>query len=357
MNIEENTYESILSRALSKVPNSLDRREGSIIFNALAPSSYELALLYTVIQYFIDLSFINSAAGEYLDRRVGELGVTRNPATPAIAQGEFFDSNNQYIDIPIGSRFSVDRVNFRTAERISTGVYRMECEQLGEAGNSFLGPLIPINYINGLGRAVLTELLLHGTEQESDDHLRQRYYDSISNSAYDGNVAQYLKWASEYESGRIGAAKVLPLWNGPNTVKVIILDSQREIASQTLIDDFQNYLDPGSTGLGNGAAPIGAIVTVDTAQAIPIDVALSARLATGYSQTGVEDEIAEAISKHFRSVSFVVPLVNYISVGAVIMGLDSVDTVSNLTINGGTSDVIIPSASVPVLGNLGVTFV
>ena len=39
---EEVTYESILERMLEKVPDNMDKREGSIIYDALAPAAVEL---------------------------------------------------------------------------------------------------------------------------------------------------------------------------------------------------------------------------------------------------------------------------------------------------------------------------
>ena len=49
---EDKTYERLLDNALSKVDSSIDKREGSIIYNALAPAIAELA------QAYIGLDFI-----------------------------------------------------------------------------------------------------------------------------------------------------------------------------------------------------------------------------------------------------------------------------------------------------------
>ena len=36
------TYEEILQRMLGRVPNTIDKREGSLIYTALAPAAAEL---------------------------------------------------------------------------------------------------------------------------------------------------------------------------------------------------------------------------------------------------------------------------------------------------------------------------
>ena len=43
---EEKTYDNILDSLLSKVPADIDKREGSIIYDALAPVAAELTQAY-----------------------------------------------------------------------------------------------------------------------------------------------------------------------------------------------------------------------------------------------------------------------------------------------------------------------
>ncbi len=43
---ESITFESIIKRMLSKIPSDMDKREGSIIYDALAPVALELQLMY-----------------------------------------------------------------------------------------------------------------------------------------------------------------------------------------------------------------------------------------------------------------------------------------------------------------------
>ena len=42
------TFEYLMESMLSRVPDSLDKREGSIIYDALAPAAAELAQMYIV---------------------------------------------------------------------------------------------------------------------------------------------------------------------------------------------------------------------------------------------------------------------------------------------------------------------
>ena len=66
---EDKTFESVLKSLLSKVPSSLDKREGSVIYDALAPAAAEIAQLYIDMDFTIKETFADTADREYLIRR------------------------------------------------------------------------------------------------------------------------------------------------------------------------------------------------------------------------------------------------------------------------------------------------
>jgi uncharacterized phage protein gp47/JayE len=183
-----------------------------------------------------------------------------------------------------------------------------------------------------------------GEDREEDETLRTRYFENIRNRAIDGNTPQYKKWADEYPG--IGRSKVFQLWNGPNTVKVSILDTSNGVATQGLVDDFQNYLDPGSEGLGNGVAPIGAIVTVSTAEAVKFTITANVVLADGYTEP---DGIDDVLRTYFADIAYSKNTVSYIGIGAAILSVNAVDRISDLLVNGSTADVTLTAEQIPVL--------
>lgn len=338
---ETYTYEYILNRMLSRVPSSLDKREGSIIYDALAPAAAELAQMYIKLDTTRDMTFINTSAGQYLDELTGEFGVTRIAATKAVVNGVF------NIDAPIGSRFSGEELNYTVTEKVSDGVFLLECETAGTAGNRYIGRLIPIEYIDGLQSANITGILIPARDTETDEELKERFFEGITGGAQDGNAAQYRKWIAEY--GSIGKAKVFPLWNGANTVKVSILDIENKPASDELIDEFQEYLDPNSEGLGNGKAPIGAIVTVSTAAEKVINITSDVYLESGYDEpVGVREDI-EAL---FSEMAYTSSTVSFYEAAAVIMKNASISRIANLKLNSAMNDILLGSEEIPVLGIL-----
>lgn len=157
MAYEKMTYDVILERMLNRVPNSIDKREGSIIYDALAPAAIELANLYLEFDNVLNETFADTASRYYLIKRAEERGLTPKPATYAIVQGRFAPKT---LNIPIGSRFSGDDLNYEVIEKIEDGKYRLRCETLGSMGNQYFGKLIPIDYIEGLETAEIVEILI-----------------------------------------------------------------------------------------------------------------------------------------------------------------------------------------------------
>ena len=69
---ENMTYDNILADMLSRVTSDIDKREGSVIYDALAPCAYQLTQTYYHLNNFIDLVSGDTAVGEYLDRVVAD---------------------------------------------------------------------------------------------------------------------------------------------------------------------------------------------------------------------------------------------------------------------------------------------
>lgn len=96
---EDMTFENILQRMLDRVPSKYDKRQGGIIWNALAPAAVELAQAYIQLGIANNNTSMDTAAGDELTELCYQNGTFRKGATKAIRKGVF------NIDVPLGSRF------------------------------------------------------------------------------------------------------------------------------------------------------------------------------------------------------------------------------------------------------------
>ena len=135
---ENVTYEDILQRMLDRVPENMDKREGSIIYDALAPAAVELQLMYIEFDVILKETFGDTASREYLIRRAAERGITPQPATYAFLKAKTVPSDLQ---IPLNSRFSLNDLNYYVVEKISDGEYKMQCVPARRTSGRFRPPI------------------------------------------------------------------------------------------------------------------------------------------------------------------------------------------------------------------------
>ena len=309
------TFNEILERMLSRVPNSFDKREGSIIYDALAPAALELQRVYIELNSILSDAYGDTASREYLILRCKERGVIPEQASKAILRGKFTPLG---INV-IGKRFNVNELNYIVTRALtdSDGGYEVQCETPGSIGNRTLGTMIPIEYIQGLETAELTEVLIPGEDDETTENLRKRYFDSFKESAFGGNVKDYIDKTNAILG--VGGTKVTRAWNNDikpidliptakveewvnttktkldpdvakwlttvfsagkekkltvgGTVLLTIVDSNFGVASNQLIKSVQQTIDPeDAPGEGYGLAPIGHVVNVKSVRGVKVSV-------------------------------------------------------------------------------------
>lgn len=353
---EHMTLDYILDRMLSRVPDTIDKREGSVIYDACAPAAAELAQMYIELDINYNLSFVDTASGEFLSRKTAEFGVNRAAATPAERKGLFYNSANELMDVPLGSRYSISDLTFVVKEKISIGTFKLSCETSGTPGNEQFGALLPIDYVANLSRAVLGEVLVPGEDEETDDALRERFYEAVNEPPFGGNVSDYKQRINAIPG--VGATKVYPVWQGGGTVKCTIIAADWTPPSQTLIDEVQTIMDPTvDSGKGMGQAPIDHVVTIFGVSGVPINVETTLTLAAGVTPGQVQADVEAAnasylieLRKDWTNQQQLV--VRTAQIDARILTVAGVEDVSGTTINGSATNLTLGSDEVPQLGTV-----
>lgn len=348
---ENITFESIMEDMLTRVrvenPN-IDTREGSIIWTALAPAAAELQQLYIALDAVLNEGFADTASREYLIKRAAERGLTPEPATKAVMKGVF------NIDVPIGSRFSFDDLNYVATEKIDIGQFMLECETAGLAGNSAIGTIIPVEYIDGLTSAEITEVLIPAQDEENTELFRQRYFDDLGSQSFGGNISDYKERVNLLDG--VGGLKVIPVWNGGGTVKLIIIDSIYGVPTPTLIDAVQTSVDPiANSGQGLGIAPIGHVVTVEGVVATTVNVTASITYQSGWSWAEIEPYVQTSIDEYFLELSQSWAesdqlIVRISRIELLILDIEGVVDVSGVQINSVASNLVLDSNAIPSRG-------
>lgn len=356
---ENKTYESLLKEKLDRVDAGYDKREGSVIYDALAPNSAETAQVYGYLDWMFCQMFGDTAEREYLIRIAeGTRGITPGAATHAVLKGVF------NIEVPLGSRFSIGVQNYVVTERIDTAGYhyKLQCEQAGAAGNRLLGALVPVTYIEGLAAAELTEVLIPGEDEEDTEVFRQRWRAAFQSKAFGGNRADYREKITEIAG--VGGCKVHRAQDAlgktaGNHVRCVIIASDFGPASGTLVKTVQQIMDPGQDMEGDGYAPIGHIVHIQSVKARPVAVSAQITYDTGYSFAAVKSYLEQAVDNYLMELNRIweesgdVPLVVRIAkIESALLDVTGVRDITGTTLNHSEQNLILEVDEIAVRGEI-----
>ncbi len=363
---EQNTYSKMLADVISNAPDGIDTRQGSIYYDAVSGVLIKMAQMYTDIDIVISLLRLQTASGEYLDDKVSEYGLKRLQATYACY---FFEYKGTKPDT--GERFFTDGLYFVLKES-EDGVLYLEAEIAGTDCNNILQgtAAIPVNNIQGLTSAVFGSIYKTAADEESDSSLRRRTQEKIAGSAENGNKQHYKTWCESIEG--VGKARIFPLWNGPNTVKGVLISALGTPCDERIVKDVQDYIDPANIGyiaqkdgrkytvgdgLGEGAANLGSHFTAAAATPLEISISLDAQLNPNASESSAKDEVTKKITEYLKELVLNTDdtsdiVVRLSAIGAIIAGTDSIKDYSKLMLNGKEENISPAEDAVPVLGEV-----
>lgn len=357
----DKTYEQLMEEALGRVSDDIDKRPGSMVWNGNAPCLAEMAQLYLALDFVFTATYVNSAPREYLIKRAADRSIFPKAATPAVLRAKM------NMNVPVGTRFSLEDINFFVTKQLGSEgedfVHLVECETAGAVGNGYAGELIPIDYVDGLTRAETDGIYSAGTDEEDTEVFRARVIESMRSIAFGGNVADYENKAMSFDG--IGQVKVLPIWNGAGTVKLILMSSN--LNSPKISDDriasIKTAIDPTEKqGQGYGLAPIGHTVTVVSVKEKDVNVSMKAELKTGVEQSAAMEEISKIINEYFRELSAdwknkdnVIVRISHIE-SRILERCNSVEDIDiGTTANGETKSLTLEKDEIPKLGTLNIS--
>ena len=374
------TQDYLAAKSLARVSDSVDKREGAIIYDTIVPTSAELAGYYANLSAVQKQAYARTATGGFLDLIVEEIGMSREKATYTTKKATFADDSGNPMIIPIGNRFStistdtpinylVSAVYTDDEGNTIAGSYKVVCETIGTDGNGYTGNLLPVTFISGLATAVMSDTLIPGQDEEDDETLRARYFAKIGKVAFGGNIAQYREYFEAIDG--VGAAQIYPTWNGGGTVKCSVVDASYAPISTDFITEVQKLVDPCviaekpiAQGLGLGMAPIGHKVTITTPTELVVNITATVSVETSYTLAGLKSAIEEALGNYITALKKAWAIgdvyntystkVYMAKVTSTIIGVVGVSNVTSVSINGAAADLALTeNATLQQLPKLG----
>ena len=316
-----NSFAEILDRTLSnELLINMDKREGSIVYDTLAPVCLELAEAYAKLDILESQLSLLTATGTNLDNRAYEQGMAREQETQAERIGTFkkyqTDENGEYVkdedgnkilidmDIDEGSRFvSPDdsSIVYEFTGKNDDGKNILKCETYGTVGNEYIGTILPLTAITDLVEAKITGTYVPAQDTESDDELRTRVINKLNSLSFGGNIDSYIEKVSSIDG--VGTCKVFPAWQYNGSVLLSVVDSSYEPITESFASRIKEEIDPEeSSGQGVGFAPIGHYVTITTPIKSNVKVQFHLDLEADVNAGNVQEECEQKIEEYFNSV-------------------------------------------------------
>lgn len=342
--------EIIHSRMLENAPGDINLVEGDFFWDATRPTAEEKAELVGVkLQHMLKLAFPQTSYGQFLEF-LGEMkGVFKHPATRSTGaivitgvEGTIIRAGHIIGTLATDDRpsieFTIDDDMVIDQDGVAHGT--ATCTQFGIIGNVAKNTIKVLNKsISGI-ESINNELeFRNGTEIEDEESFRERVLEAYRNEPLSGAKRDYVRWAKEVPG--VGNVYPKPEWDGPGTVKVLILDANGKTANQELIDQVQDYISSVPRS-GDGVAPIGAFVTVDTPEIVEINISASFIIDSSFTIENVIKNIKDQVGRYLQDID-VGGIVTFKAidalVGSMIIRKEGILDYSDLTVNGSTDNI------------------
>ena len=345
------TAEEISREGLNNLPSKYQKTIGFFAWDYFLATGRLLKKIWDKITYICNcLTDLSKMDSDDLENYIRErTGIEKQTATYSnglltvvngsgiITRGDIFTTAN-------GTQYEA----IDTVEIAENGTFKVQCISAGSVGNCDAGAINQIpTTIQGIVSVINDSAFTNGYDEETTDSLLERYYEYIRTPIVSGNKYHYKYWAKQI-SGVAGAI-IKPLWDGANTVKVVIFDKNAGVASEHLVNAVQEYIDPKGTdnetwGCGLGQAPIGAFCTVISATAKNITVSATLTLKSGYELNDVKNNIINSINDYLKDIieqqeAEEDVYISYSHISACISTADGVKDHINLLVNDGTSNI------------------
>lgn len=353
--VDNNDVETIHARMMEALPEDIDDMPGGFPYDFTMPTAIEKAELvqYHLIQT-LKLMFPMWAWGNWLDLHAASAGLNRRPAGKAY--GVLHVTGEVGTVIPAGTIFSTEADGTPAKEYASISSHEIGEDGIGEIeveaveagqGSNVTENMITLmaSPVRGIISVSNQNRITGGTDEEDDESLRERIMEVFTSSgvSFVGNVSDYMRWAKEVTG--VGTATVIPEWDGPGTVKVIITDGNGEPANEHIIGAVYEHIVSPDAPLDR-LAPIGATVTVTGPSIINISYSVDAVLKDGYEPDVVKEAFLRNLKKYYE-IAVEEGAVMYNHAASFLYHTEGIRDFRNLKINGGTANVPLDADTYP----------
>lgn len=345
--IENSDPETIQERMMEALPADISNMPGDFPFDFTMPTAIEISQFVQFnLARALMIAFPEYAWGDWLDLHGAQAHVTRHGENRA--SGHVTVSGEPGTVLEAGTVFCVpatdtqEAIEFSTTERVELtqelAVIPITAVESGIRSNVTAGTItIMSKPVKGVLSIVNEEEVTGGTEQEDDESYYERIHSEHEGSeSYVGNDSDYIRWAKEVDG--IGDCVVDPAWDGPGTVKLILVDSNGRPANKQLRDAvYEHIVSPSDRS--KRLLPTGdAFLTVAAAKTRSMAYACTGVALSGITLNEAESAFQEAVISLYTKAK-TEGVLKYNDVRPLLSQINGIEDFDDFTINSGHANV------------------
>lgn len=347
--------EEIQRRMMNALPAGIDDMPGGFPWDFTMPTALQISeLIQFQLVRTLMLMFPMWAWGDWLDRHAEMCGLKRREAgyatgkvTVAGIPGTVIKAGNVFATPATDTEPSILFKSTEDAEIGGEGTAGIDVIAVtpGKGSNVPAGAVsLMLKPMKEVSRIINHEAITGGTDVEDDESLRERI--QRANAApisFVGNDSDYIRWAKEVVG--VGSAVVLPEWDGPGTVKLVIIDANGKPGNEALLSSVYDYI-ASPEDRSRRLAPIGATVTVSAPEILEISYQAVVVLEEEYTVEAVCDGFRKNIMRYYEEAKEDGSL-TYTQMAAVLSDTAGVRDYMEFLVNGEMQNIPLNQALYP----------
>lgn len=223
---------------------------------------------------------------------------------------------------------------------------KVECQTAGSVGDVVPNSITKMKEPNGkIHDATNEEEFTNGYDEECDEDFRERYKDKLLNPPKAANPSHYKLWATEIDG--IWTAKVFRTWQGPGSVRVVVVGTDRKSVDSEMIEKVKKHIME--------EAPIEyKKLTVESAKEKLLNIDVKVIFHDGHTEKDIKSKLKKQIEDYLFNISFRESEVSVAKIGSIILSLDEVKDYKELKINNVTTNITLAEDEIPILQQIEV---
>ena len=356
--VSDSSPEDIQERMMNNLPADIDDMPAGFPYDFTMPTALEKSELiqFHVVRTLM-LMFPMWSWGEWLDLHGQQKGVVRKEPNPAsgyvtiegiqgtrIASG--FVVCTPATDESSSIEFALDEeVTLAEGEKTTVSVTAVYG---GSDSNAKAGTVSLMSKpIEGITKLYNEEDITGGTDEEDDAAFLERIMEKYESegASFIGNDTDYKRWSKEVTG--IGDCIVVPTWNGPGTVKLVLVDSNGRPANDKLVQAvYEHIVSPNDREqrlMPTGSADL-TVVAADTKL-----ISYSCTKLAYDSSTNIEqivDDFKTEVMKYYTEAKEG-NIVRFNKIHAILTNLSGVLDFEDLKMNGEEKNVSLDQDEYP----------